>query len=96
VRIWVKLHHERPDGTGYPAGLTGEQLPVEARILAVADAYEAMTSDRAYRDSIGHAAARAELQRCAGSQFDSTIVEAFLRILERESQRADETRMAAS
>jgi diguanylate cyclase (GGDEF)-like protein len=96
VRRWVEMHHERPDGTGYPAGLTGEQLPVEARIIAVADAYEAMTSDRAYRDSIGHAAARAELQRWAGSQFDSAIVEAFLRILERESRRADEARVAAS
>jgi HD-GYP domain-containing protein (c-di-GMP phosphodiesterase class II) len=54
-----------------------------------------MTCDRAYRDSIGHAAAQAELQRCAGSQFDAAIVRAFLRILERESQRADEARVVA-
>jgi diguanylate cyclase (GGDEF)-like protein/putative nucleotidyltransferase with HDIG domain len=89
VRAWVGAHHERPDGRGYPLGLRGEALSLEARILAVADAYEAMTSDRAYRSSIGQAAARAELERCAGSQFDPLVVKAFLRCLERESDRAD-------
>jgi diguanylate cyclase (GGDEF)-like protein/putative nucleotidyltransferase with HDIG domain len=89
VRAWVGAHHERPDGRGYPLGLRGSALPLEARILAVADAYEAMTSDRAYRSSIGQAAARAELERCAGSQFDPLVVKAFLRCLERESDRAD-------
>jgi diguanylate cyclase (GGDEF)-like protein len=87
---WVGAHHERPDGRGYPLGLRGDEIPLEARIVAVADAYEAMTSDRAYRDSIGHAAARAELRRCAGSQFDAAVVEAFLGCLERESERARE------
>jgi diguanylate cyclase (GGDEF)-like protein len=90
VRGWVGAHHERPDGRGYPLGLRGDAIPLEARIVAVADAYEAMTSDRAYRDSIGHAAARAELRRCAGSQFDVAVVEAFLGCLERESERARE------
>jgi diguanylate cyclase (GGDEF)-like protein len=90
VRGWVGAHHERPDGRGYPLGLRGDEIPLEARIVAVADAYEAMTSDRAYRDSIGHAAARAELRRCAGSQFDAAVVEAFLGCLERESERARE------
>jgi diguanylate cyclase (GGDEF)-like protein len=94
VRGWVGMHHERPDGNGYPAGISALELPLEARILAVADAYEAMTSDRAYRDSIGHLAARAELQRCAGTQFDENVVWAFLRILEQESQRAAEARVA--
>lgn len=89
VQAWVRMHHERPDGTGYPLGLAGEELPLEARIVAVADAYEAMTSDRAYRDSIGHAAAREELRRCAGAQFDARVVEAFLAVLERESARAE-------
>jgi diguanylate cyclase (GGDEF)-like protein/putative nucleotidyltransferase with HDIG domain len=89
VRAWVGAHHECPDGRGYPLGLRGEALPLEARILAVADAYEAMTSDRAYRSSIGQAAARAELERCAGSQFDPLVVKAFLTCLERESDRAD-------
>ncbi|HEY5261837.1 MAG TPA: diguanylate cyclase [Solirubrobacteraceae bacterium] len=89
VRAWVGAHHERPDGLGYPLGLHGDALPLEARIVAVADAYEAMTSDRSYRDSIGHSGARAELQRCAGSQFDRSVVEAFLTTLQRESERAD-------
>ena len=88
VRAWVGAHHERPDGRGYPLGLSGETIPLEARILAVADAYEAMTSDRAYRPSIGQAAACAELKRCAPSQFDPLVVKAFLTCLQRESDRA--------
>jgi diguanylate cyclase (GGDEF)-like protein/putative nucleotidyltransferase with HDIG domain len=88
VRTWVGAHHERPDGLGYPLGISGDEVPLEARIVAVADAYEAMTSDRSYRDSIGHSNAQAELRRCAGSQFDLRVVEAFLATLERESQRA--------
>ena len=88
MRRWVAAHHERPDGKGYPLGLSGTAIPVEARILAVADAYEAMTSDRSYRASIGHEAARAELQRFAGSQFDPAVVEALQAVLRRESARA--------
>jgi HD-GYP domain-containing protein (c-di-GMP phosphodiesterase class II) len=78
VAVWVMLHHERVDGTGYPHGLAGDEIPIEARILAVADAYEAMTADRVYRRSIGHEAACRELRRCAGTQFDPDVVEAFL------------------
>jgi diguanylate cyclase (GGDEF)-like protein len=89
VRTWVATHHERPDGRGYPLGISGEQIPLEARILAVADAYEAMTSDRAYSPSIGHAAARAELERCAGAQFDPRVVRAFLDVLSRDAQHAE-------
>jgi diguanylate cyclase (GGDEF)-like protein/putative nucleotidyltransferase with HDIG domain len=85
---WVAAHHERPDGRGYPRGCSGSALALEARILAVADAYEAMTSDRFYRDSIGHAAARAELERCAGTQFDERVVQAFLTALDRERERS--------
>jgi HD-GYP domain-containing protein (c-di-GMP phosphodiesterase class II) len=85
VRAWVGAHHERPDGLGYPAGISGDALPLEARIVAVADAYEAMTSDRSYRDSIGQVRARAELRRCAGSQFDRRVVEAFLAAVERSA-----------
>jgi putative nucleotidyltransferase with HDIG domain len=88
VQAWVAAHHERPDGTGYPLGLAGEAVPLEARIVAVADAYEAMTSDRSYRDAIGHTAAREELRRFAGTQFDARVVDAFLAVLERESERA--------
>jgi diguanylate cyclase (GGDEF)-like protein/putative nucleotidyltransferase with HDIG domain len=87
VREWVAAHHERPDGRGYPLGLSGDAVPIEAQIVAVADAYEAMTSDRSYRDSIGYAAARGELERCAGTQFDPLVVEAFLAALEREYER---------
>jgi putative nucleotidyltransferase with HDIG domain len=93
VRVWVGSHHERPDGSGYPLGISDPELTLEARIIAVADAYEAMTSDRAYRGSIGQLAARAELERCAGTQFDERVVAAFRRIVERESRRADQARV---
>ena len=78
---WVFAHHERPDGKGYPCGLTDAEIPLEAKILAVADAYEAMTSDRVYRPGIDEQAARTELLRCAGDQFDSRVVAAFLTVL---------------
>jgi len=78
VRAWMLAHHERPDGRGYPRGLTAAEIPLEARVLAVADAYEAMTSDRVYRPALGRDHARRELRRGAGSQFDPTVVEAFL------------------
>jgi diguanylate cyclase (GGDEF)-like protein len=89
VRQWVRAHHERPDGRGYPLGLSGEAIALEARILAVADAYEAMTSDRAYSPSIGHAAAHRELERCAGTQFDLRVVEALLAVLRRDAEHAE-------
>jgi diguanylate cyclase (GGDEF)-like protein len=82
VGEWVLAHHERPDGTGYPHGLAGADIPLEARILAVADAYEAMTSDRVYRAALSADEARAELVRCTGTQFDKLVVDAFLRILD--------------
>jgi diguanylate cyclase (GGDEF)-like protein/putative nucleotidyltransferase with HDIG domain len=82
IQVWVGAHHERVDGRGYPNGLAGDDLPLEARILAVADAYEAMTSDRSYRASLGAAPARDELRRCGGSQFDSVVVEAFVSALD--------------
>ena len=83
IRSWILAHHERPDGRGYPSQLVEDEIPLEARILAVADAYEAMTSDRVYRKAIGEEAARAELERCAGTQFDPEVVVAFLRALHR-------------
>ena len=79
IADWVLAHHERPDGKGYPLRVTGETIPLEARIVAVADAYEAMTTDRVYRPSIGHTAARAELRRGAGTQFDARAVAGFLK-----------------
>jgi HD-GYP domain-containing protein (c-di-GMP phosphodiesterase class II) len=82
VSEWVLAHHERPDGTGYPAGLAGTAIPLEARILAVADAFEAMTSHRVYRAALTPEQARSELVRGAGTQFDVRVVEAFLRVLD--------------
>jgi diguanylate cyclase (GGDEF)-like protein/putative nucleotidyltransferase with HDIG domain len=87
VRSWVLAHHEQPDGRGYPLGLAGDDIPLEARILAVADAYEAMTADRVYKPSIGSEEAGSELRRCAGTQFDAAVVEAFLSALDREETR---------
>jgi two-component system cell cycle response regulator len=86
LRTWVLAHHERPDGLGYPHALRGDDIPVEARILAVADAYEAMTADRVYRPALGEDAARAELEAGAGSQFDTDVVAAFLRALDRAAE----------
>jgi diguanylate cyclase (GGDEF)-like protein/putative nucleotidyltransferase with HDIG domain len=85
VREWILAHHERPDGKGYPNGLASDEIPLEASILAVGDAYEAMTSDRIYRLAIGPAAAREELRRHAGTQFDARVVEALLRALQRDA-----------
>jgi len=84
IAEWVHDHHERPDGLGYPRGMSGDAIPLEARILAVADAYEAMTHDRVYRPALGAGAARRELQQGAGSQFDEEVVQAFLRVLRAE------------
>ncbi|MBE3133700.1 MAG: HD-GYP domain-containing protein, partial [Acidobacteria bacterium] len=80
----ILYHHERPDGSGYPEGLTGPSIPLEARILAVADSYDAMTSARPYRPAMSHEAAAAELHRCCATQFDPEIVETFLRLLRDE------------
>lgn len=77
----VFYHHERFDGNGYPQGLSGEAIPVEGRILAVADAYEAMTSNRPYRRALSKAEAVVELRRGAGTQFDPAVVEAFLKVI---------------
>jgi len=81
VADWVLHHHERWDGMGYPHGLAGEEIPLGARIIFVADAYDAMTSDRAYRGRLTPQEAIAELERCAGRQFDSEIVSVFTREL---------------
>jgi response regulator RpfG family c-di-GMP phosphodiesterase len=77
----VLLHHERWDGGGYPRGLAGEEIPLVARVTAVADAFDAMTSDRSYRPSKSQEQAAGELRRFAGSQFDPRVVEAFLGML---------------
>jgi diguanylate cyclase (GGDEF)-like protein/putative nucleotidyltransferase with HDIG domain len=78
ISEWILCHHERVDGRGYPAGLPASEIPVEARILAVADAYEAMTSDRVYRSAMPTAEAERELRDQSGAQFDAAVVDALL------------------
>lgn len=77
----VAAHHERFDGCGYPAGLVGPDIPIEARLISVADAYDAMTSDRPYRTTLGHLQAMEQLDAGAGSQFDPAVVEATKAVL---------------
>jgi putative nucleotidyltransferase with HDIG domain len=81
---FIRHHHERWDGRGYPLGLAGEAIPLEARILNVCDSVEAMASDRPYHRAFTADQIIAELQRCAGSQFDPAAVDAFTRVVERE------------
>jgi diguanylate cyclase (GGDEF)-like protein len=78
---WILGHHERPDGTGYPRGAKGDDLPLEASILAVADAYEAMTAVRPYREPLDAQGASDELRRGAGRQWDERVVDALLRVV---------------
>jgi hypothetical protein len=85
-------HHESFDGRGYPDGLRAEDIPLAARILKVADSYDAMTSDRPYRSRLSGEEARGELLSKSGSQFDPSVVEAFLRVLERDRRDVPERR----
>ena len=84
----IRHHHERLDGTGYPDGLAGDEIPLLARILAVADSYDAMTSNRAYRTALRPEDAREELQRVAGTQLDRHVVEHFLNALAEDANTA--------
>lgn len=77
----ILMHHEHWDGKGYPLGLAGKDIPIECRILAIADSFDAMTSDRPYRDALPIEEALAELERYAGTQFDPQLVGAFLEIM---------------
>lgn len=86
VKSLIEFHHERIDGKGYPTGLSGEQIPVGARIIGVADAYEAMTSDRPYRKALSTDRAIRELEKGRGAQFDSQIIDHFLAVLNEEKQ----------
>jgi putative nucleotidyltransferase with HDIG domain len=86
VRPMVRHHHERWDGGGYPDGLRGEDIPLAARILFVADAYDAMTTGRLYRAGLKHSQALDELDRCAGSQFDPLVVTALREELEQPTE----------
>ena len=77
VRNMILSHHEKFDGTGYPNGLVGENIPIEARIIGLVDAYDAMTEVRPYKDAMSHEDALKEIERCSGTQFDPDIVEVF-------------------
>lgn len=96
IKQMIRHHHERYDGGGYPDGLKGDEIPLGSKILAVADAYEAMTSNRPYRDSLTVEDAISELKTNAGIQFDSDIVEAFLRVRERVEGGGDDARRGGS
>ncbi|MDH5505629.1 MAG: PAS domain S-box protein [Anaerolineae bacterium] len=78
----VRTHQEKFDGSGYPAGLEGDEIPLAARVLKVVDAFGAMTEDRVYREGRGLDEAIAELRRCAGNDFDPTVVEAFIQVID--------------
>jgi HD-GYP domain-containing protein (c-di-GMP phosphodiesterase class II) len=82
IADWILKHHERWDGLGYPFGLQGREIPLECRILAIADAFDVMTSDRPYQNAISPSEAVEELRRCSGTQFDPDLVEEFIRILD--------------
>jgi two-component system, cell cycle response regulator len=86
----VRSSHERWDGGGYPDGLRGDEIPLGARVVAVCDAFDAMTTDRPYREPIPESQAIAELRRCAGTQFDPMVVDAFCRVLAREHPASGE------
>jgi putative nucleotidyltransferase with HDIG domain len=81
VGVIVRSHHERWDGSGYPDGLAGDQIPLEARIVACCDAWNAMTTTRSYRDAMAIGDAAAEIRRSAGTQFDPRVVDALLHVL---------------
>jgi HD-GYP domain-containing protein (c-di-GMP phosphodiesterase class II) len=84
IAPWVRSHHERPDGRGYPDGLVGERIPLESRLLACADAYDAMITDRCSQPAISPREAREELVLGAGTQFDPKVLSVVLRCIEND------------
>ncbi|NLW11914.1 MAG: HD-GYP domain-containing protein, partial [Clostridiaceae bacterium] len=83
IADYVLQHHEHWDGKGYPQGLAAAAIMLEARIISLADAYDAMTSDRTYRNALPEETALAEIKRCSGSQFDPAVADAFIRSWEK-------------
>jgi len=89
ILMGIRHHHERMNGTGYPAGIAGEKVPIEARIIAVADSYDAMTHDRPYRDAMDPMQAMSELRRCTPAGYDRQCVDALARTLRLTALEAD-------
>ncbi len=81
----ARWHHERYDGGGYPDGLTGEDIPEIARIIAVADAYDAMSSQRSYRETLPQDKVREEIQRCSGTQFDPKFANIMIDLIDEDT-----------
>ena len=81
IAKYILCHHERWDGKGYPQGLIGEQIPLLSRIVAIADSFDAMTNDRAYRVAMTKEEAIEEIRRCSGTQFDPDISQLFLNLI---------------
>jgi len=92
----VRYHHEHFDGTGYPDGIAGQHIPLEARIMGVVDVFDAMTHERSYRKALSREEAIAEIERGAGTQFDPAVVKAFLALAKRRSEEAAAPAQAAS
>jgi len=92
----VVAHHERWDGQGYPYRLVQQEIPLGARVLSVIDSYDAMTSSRPYREALSTAEAREELLRCAGTQFDPQVVDAFLQVLQTQEAQVSSIPASAS
>lgn len=90
IALYILYHHEQWNGSGYPQGLQGEEIPLPARILTVADAYDAMTQDRVYHLAIPQAEALAEIERCAGSQFDPAVAKLFIDVIVSAEQDASQ------
>lgn len=79
---WVRHHHERWDGKGFPDGLKGEDIPLEARMLALADSFDAMTTDRPYKNRMSFEDAKKEILRCSGTQFDPDLVPVMVKVID--------------
>ena len=86
LEVGVRWHHERMDGKGYPDGLRGDEIPEYARIISVADAYDAMTSNRSYRGSLPQSVVRSEFVKCSGTQFAPEIAEKMIEIIDSDTE----------
>jgi putative two-component system response regulator len=84
LAVGARWHHERYDGRGYPDGLSGESIPLEARIIGVADAYDAMTSNRSYRNSMPQSAVREQIEKGKGTQFDPVFADLMIQMIDED------------